>query len=103
MLGMLDQVVEQCARIARQVFGGEGDGLGHLLDGVGDDDVEQRLLVGVVDVQQPLVGLCCRADPIDAGTGEPMLRELRIRGVEQPLLGGRGVGRHPMSVEVVRH
>ncbi|SHV81971.1 Uncharacterised protein [Mycobacteroides abscessus subsp. abscessus] len=82
MLGMLDQVVEQRARITGQILRSERDRVRHALDGMRDDGVEQCLLVGVVDVEQPLVGFRGRADPIDTCTGQPMLRELRERRVE---------------------
>ena len=75
---------DQAAGVAGQVAGFEGDFGLHPQDRLFADRVEQLGLASEVVVDPRLVRLGRLPDPLDAGSGEPVLGELVYRDSRPP-------------------
>jgi NAD(P)-dependent dehydrogenase (short-subunit alcohol dehydrogenase family) len=92
-------VVEERARVRREIVGREWDGVEQFLEAALEDGVEERLLVAEVHVDQALVGLRLLGDAIHASAGQAVVRELCGSGADDPRLRGGGVSRSRLAVK----
>ena len=88
-IGIGHEAIEQGTGRGRQIVCIEGKTAMQRLQPLVGNQIEQAELVAEVQIDQALVGASLDGDPIDACAGEPVPGELTMRGVEQPIPGGR--------------